>query len=340
MADPEVVRPTTTTRDIGYGDDDDDDDDNGDSGFGVEQQQLPVSARFGGDGAGSEVAGPKDAVAVRRRCIVGVQQRQDAGEKLAPLKRNFRSTKTAFRGVFCSDGGVGGRPAGGGGAVSETTATVLRGVLLFILLAATGTTEAYSSDTHNGTAITPAGGQAGGAIAGGATVTAGYGNRFGRLLLNGTRSFVATASAGGGAGGGGGGGGQPLHQASSIITVPATIVPNERGVDGVDTGLAAAGGTAVSVGYNDSSEIMPQIPEYIRATSMVFCIIIMCLGVIGNIMVPIVILKTKDMRNSTNIFLTNLSIADLLVLLVCTPTVLVEVNSPPEVWVLGEEMCK
>lgn len=55
---------------------------------------------------------------------------------------------------------------------------------------------------------------------------------------------------------------------------------------------------------------------------------------------PIVILKTKDMRNSTNIFLTNLSIADLLVLLVCTPTVLVEVNSPPEVWVLGEEMCK
>nr|QXN57742.1 ETHR-A protein [Anopheles gambiae] len=85
---------------------------------------------------------------------------------------------------------------------------------------------------------------------------------------------------------------------------------------------------------------MPQIPKYIRATSMVFCIIIMCLGVIGNVMVPIVILKTKDMRNSTNIFLTNLSIADLLVLLVCTPTVLVEVNSPPEVWVLGEEMCK
>lgn len=56
--------------------------------------------------------------------------------------------------------------------------------------------------------------------------------------------------------------------------------------------------------------------------------------------VPIVILKTKDMRNSTNIFLTNLSIADLLVLLVCTPTVLVEVNTRPETWVLGHEMCK
>lgn len=56
--------------------------------------------------------------------------------------------------------------------------------------------------------------------------------------------------------------------------------------------------------------------------------------------VPIVILKTKDMRNSTNIFLINLSVADLLVLLICTPTVLVEVNTKPETWVLGERMCK
>ncbi|CAG5014271.1 unnamed protein product [Parnassius apollo] len=72
---------------------------------------------------------------------------------------------------------------------------------------------------------------------------------------------------------------------------------------------------------------------------MTFCIVIMCLGVIGNVMVPIVILKTKDMRNSTNIFLVNLSIADLMVLLVCTPTVLVEVNSKPETWVLGKELC-
>lgn len=84
----------------------------------------------------------------------------------------------------------------------------------------------------------------------------------------------------------------------------------------------------------------PQIPAYIRTTSMVFCIIIMCLGVVGNVMVPIVIMKTKDMRNSTNIFLMNLSIADLMVLLVCTPTVLVEVNTRPETWVLGKEMCK
>ncbi|KAJ6635695.1 Neuropeptide SIFamide receptor [Pseudolycoriella hygida] len=89
---------------------------------------------------------------------------------------------------------------------------------------------------------------------------------------------------------------------------------------------------------NDTFSDLPQIPTYIRTTSMVFCVTIMLLGVIGNVMVPIVILKTKDMRNSTNIFLTNLSIADLLVLLVCTPTVLVEVNSKPETWVMGSMM--
>ncbi|XP_039284959.1 growth hormone secretagogue receptor type 1-like isoform X2 [Nilaparvata lugens] len=92
--------------------------------------------------------------------------------------------------------------------------------------------------------------------------------------------------------------------------------------------------------YNGNYTEIPVFPSYIRTTSMVFCIVILGIGVVGNVMVPIVILKTKDMRNSTNIFLMNLSIADLMVLLVCTPTVLVEVNSKPETWVLGEEMCK
>nr|QGA72498.1 thyrotropin-releasing hormone receptor-like [Rhynchophorus ferrugineus] len=107
-------------------------------------------------------------------------------------------------------------------------------------------------------------------------------------------------------------------------------------LSGVNTTFYAGNGS-----YNGSLEYSGLLfPSYIRTTSMVFCIIIMCLGVIGNVMVPIVIFKTKDMRNSTNIFLVNLSIADLMVLLVCTPTVLVEVNSKPETWVLGKEMCK
>ncbi|XP_012288813.1 growth hormone secretagogue receptor type 1 [Orussus abietinus] len=82
------------------------------------------------------------------------------------------------------------------------------------------------------------------------------------------------------------------------------------------------------------------LPGYIRITSTVICIVVMVLGVLGNLMVPLVVLRGKEMRNSTNIFLVNLSVADLCVLLICAPTVLVEVNSRPEVWPLGEHMCK
>lgn len=112
---------------------------------------------------------------------------------------------------------------------------------------------------------------------------------------------------------------------NSTITA-SYLYPNFSGVEGVGNGSA---GTEV-----------PVIPGYIRITSMIVCFVILGIGVAGNIMVPIVILKTKDMRNSTNIFLMNLSLADLMVLLVCTPTVLVEVNTKPETWVLGEEMCE
>ncbi|XP_043289575.1 growth hormone secretagogue receptor type 1-like isoform X1 [Venturia canescens] len=82
------------------------------------------------------------------------------------------------------------------------------------------------------------------------------------------------------------------------------------------------------------------LPPYIRITSMTVCIAVMVLGIIGNLMVPLVVLRGKDMRNSTNIFLVNLSAADLCVLVICAPTVLVEVNSGPQVWPLGEHMCK
>lgn len=47
---------------------------------------------------------------------------------------------------------------------------------------------------------------------------------------------------------------------------------------------AAVAGSSVH-SENDTERDIPQIPAYIRTTSMVFCITIMLLGVIGNIMV-------------------------------------------------------
>ncbi|KAK6622440.1 hypothetical protein RUM44_002251 [Polyplax serrata] len=68
-----------------------------------------------------------------------------------------------------------------------------------------------------------------------------------------------------------------------------------------------------SYSNNDSYYGAPPVfPPYIRTTATVICSLIMGIGVLGNIMVPIVIFKSKDMRNSTNVFLMNLSLADLM----------------------------
>ncbi|TGZ53291.1 Growth hormone secretagogue receptor type 1 [Temnothorax longispinosus] len=104
-------------------------------------------------------------------------------------------------------------------------------------------------------------------------------------------------------------------------------------------GNSALDGFSVIESENATSALY-MLPAYIRTTSMVACIIVMVLGIVGNLMVPLVVLRGKDMRNSTNIFLVNLSVADLCVLVICTPTVLIEVNSGPQVWPLGEHMCK
>ena len=97
--------------------------------------------------------------------------------------------------------------------------------------------------------------------------------------------------------------------------------------------------------YNESSRLNstllePQFPFYLRTTSTLLSALILFIGIVGNILVPIVVWRNKDLRSSTNIFLVNLSVADLLVLLVCMPTSLVELHSKPEVWILGATMCK
>lgn len=83
-----------------------------------------------------------------------------------------------------------------------------------------------------------------------------------------------------------------------------------------------------------------KFPLYMRLLATLACLVIFTIGVCGNLLVPLVVIKTKYLRNSTNLFLINLSIADLLVLIVCMPTVLIELHSRPETWLLGEPMCK
>ena len=72
--------------------------------------------------------------------------------------------------------------------------------------------------------------------------------------------------------------------------------------------------------------------------------LVLAVGVVGNVLVLIVILTSKSMRSSTNLFLLNLSIADLLVLIVCCPNAMIEMymrtvsNTQPNTTLhLGEE---
>lgn len=76
--------------------------------------------------------------------------------------------------------------------------------------------------------------------------------------------------------------------ASSIEAVAAAAATAST-LSTTDTAVAAGNGAegndSFVGGGNDTHIAIPEIPAYIRTTSMVFCITIMFLGVIGNIMV-------------------------------------------------------
>ncbi|UJR23296.1 hypothetical protein I4U23_026312 [Adineta vaga] len=71
---------------------------------------------------------------------------------------------------------------------------------------------------------------------------------------------------------------------------------------------------------NDSNTTIPLIEWYpgLQLIACVFYSLILLVGVTGNILVIVIVMKYQNMRNATNYLLTNLSVADLCVLLFCT----------------------
>ncbi|XP_059144913.1 QRFP-like peptide receptor [Physella acuta] len=80
-------------------------------------------------------------------------------------------------------------------------------------------------------------------------------------------------------------------------------------------------------------------PDYMYAYVTILNVIIFAVGVIGNVMVLLVMVRMRIMRTRVNYFLASLSVADLLVLVVCQPIAML-VFYTREVWVLGSFMCK
>lgn len=82
----------------------------------------------------------------------------------------------------------------------------------------------------------------------------------------------------------------------------------------------------------------PRLPIYITVYVTLINIIIFFVGIVGNVLVIVVIARVKDMRTTMNLYLVNLSVADLLVLFVCQPTAMLELYAK-ERWLLGNVVC-
>jgi hypothetical protein len=81
--------------------------------------------------------------------------------------------------------------------------------------------------------------------------------------------------------------------------------------------------------------IFPDIYEWIF---IAFFSLVFIFGLIGNILVFYAVWSNVYLRNTTNFFLVNLSIADFLVLLVCLPPTVI--HDIAQTWFLGEILCK
>lgn len=82
-----------------------------------------------------------------------------------------------------------------------------------------------------------------------------------------------------------------------------------------------------------------EIPLYIYIIASCINAVIFITGTFGNFLVIVVVIAVRNMRTPTNMFLLNLSAADILVLLVCQPAGLLEFFGKDR-WFLGKLMCK
>jgi len=98
--------------------------------------------------------------------------------------------------------------------------------------------------------------------------------------------------------------------------------------------------TTTSGDVMESEEEDERFPAYVSLLMMLSCGLILVVGLVGNCLVPVVIWNNRDLRNSTNLFLLNLSLADILVLCVSMPTVLVEIYERRDTWIFGKVMCE
>ncbi|XP_012286313.1 orexin receptor type 1 [Orussus abietinus] len=101
-------------------------------------------------------------------------------------------------------------------------------------------------------------------------------------------------------------------------------------------------GTNATLKFDQASEILQRFYDDLNKETNYFLITlyvpIIVLAVTANILVVVVVYKYHYMRSPINYFVVNLSVADLLVTMICMPMAVSQAVSI--VWVYGETMCK
>ncbi|GFS07574.1 orexin receptor type 2-like, partial [Elysia marginata] len=122
---------------------------------------------------------------------------------------------------------------------------------------------------------------------------------------------------------------------SSTLKIPKLFQPNGSMPEEVQV-FSFIPNSTVTQGPDELSNA-PLLPVYITIYVTILNIAIFVVGIVGNILVILVVSRVRDMRTSINLYLANLSVADLLVLLVCQPTALIEFYAK-ERWYLGQTL--
>jgi hypothetical protein len=84
---------------------------------------------------------------------------------------------------------------------------------------------------------------------------------------------------------------------------------------------------------------VPGWPSYLAVYVTILNLALFFIGTMGNTLVIVVVVSSKDMRTPMNWYLVNLSAADLMVLLVCQPAALTEFFARDR-WLLGAVLCE
>jgi hypothetical protein len=104
----------------------------------------------------------------------------------------------------------------------------------------------------------------------------------------------------------------------------------------VENNLNASAGYAMR--NSSAQKLSIDVPSSTIALSICMYSIIFLIGFFGNSLVILVAYCNRAQQHSTHYCLVNLSIADLLLIIVCMPSAVLDLFSK-EVWYLGEVLC-